>query len=341
MAEKDLSAKKLEDYSDVFADIYNTLLFRRQVLFPEQLRSGPTESIYTTDSREFHSQGRDILKRYHNQANLVISSFGIENQAYIDKNMPIRIMGYDVGTYQQQIHDRESVITPVITIVLNMTEKRWTAPKSLHGMLDIAPELAGYVQDYKIYVYDVAFLDDETIQSFNSDFGEIARFFKRRRLGQDPLSSGKVLEHPREIMEFISVFTQDRRYLNSVPHLENIQRKGGAATMCAVVDAILTEGMEKGIAQGMEKGIAQGLEKGIEQGIAQGIPQGIAQGIAQGETIQLISMICRKMKKGKNAVVIAEELDEETEVVERIYEVAKSFAPEYDAREIFKVLPSE
>ena len=72
MAEKDLSAKKLEDYSDVFADIYNTLLFRKQVLLPEQLRSGPTESIYKTDSRGFHSQGRDILKRYHNQANLVI-----------------------------------------------------------------------------------------------------------------------------------------------------------------------------------------------------------------------------------------------------------------------------
>ena len=129
------------------------------------------------------------------------------------------------------------------------------------------------------------------------------------------------LEHPREIMEFIAAFTQDRRYLKSVPHLEQVRREGGAATMCAVIDAILTEGMEKGIAQGVEKGIAQG--------------------IPQGETIKLISMICRKMKKGKNTVVIAEELDEEPETVERIYGVAKSFAPEYDAREIFKVLQPE
>lgn len=341
MAEKDLSAKKLEDYSEVFADIYNTLLFRKQVLLPEQLKSGPTESIYKTDSKKLHSQRRDILKRYHNQANLVISSFGIENQAYVDRIMPIRIMGYDVGTYQQQIHDKESAITPVITIVLNMTEKRWTAPKSLHEMLDITPELAGYVQDYKIHVFDIAFLDDETIQSFTSDFGEIARLFKRKRLGQDPLSSENALEHPREIMEFIAAFTQDRRYLNSVPHLEQVKREGGAATMCTVLDAILTEGMERGIAQGIEKGIAQGIEKGIEQGIPQGIAQGIAQGIPQGETIKLISMICRKMKKGKNAVVIAEELDEEPETVEQIYGVAKSFAPEYDAREIFKALQSE
>lgn len=329
MAEKDLSAKKLEDYSEVFADIYNTLLFQKKVLLPEQLRSGPTESIYKADSKGLHSQGRDILKRYRNQANLVISSFGIENQAYVDRTMPIRIMRYDVGTYQQQIYDRESVITPVITIVLNMTDKRWTAPKGLHEMLDIAPELAGYVQDYKIYVFDIAFLDDEVIQSFTSDFGEIARFFKKKRLGQNPLDSENVLEHPREIMEFISAFTQDKRYLDSVPYLENVRQEGGAATMCAVIDAILTEGMEKGIAQGIEKGIEQG------------IPQGIAQGIAQGETIKLISMICRKIKKGKDAVVIAEELDEEPLVVERIYGVAKSFAPEYDAREIYKVLQAE
>lgn len=55
MSGKDISAKKLEDYSEVFADIYNTLLFRKQVLLPERLRSGPTESIYKTDSKGFHS----------------------------------------------------------------------------------------------------------------------------------------------------------------------------------------------------------------------------------------------------------------------------------------------
>ena len=46
MAEKDLAEKKLEDYGDVFADIYNTLLFGKQLLVPEQLYTGATESIY-------------------------------------------------------------------------------------------------------------------------------------------------------------------------------------------------------------------------------------------------------------------------------------------------------
>lgn len=304
MAEKDLSAKKLEDYNEVFADIYNTLLFRKQVLLPERLKSGPTESVYKTDSKRFHSQGRDILKRYHNQTNLMISSFGIENQAYHDKTMPIRIMRYDVGTYQQQIYDGEAQMTPVITIVLNMTENRWTAPKSLHEMLDIVPELSEYVQDYKIFVFDIAFLDDETIQSFTSDFGEIARFFKSKRLGKDPMDSTTILQHPQEILEFISIFTKDRRYLDYTKHLE--KEEGGAVTMCEVLDAYIARGIE--------------------------------QGIPQGETRKLVSLVCRKLKKGKEENVIAEELEEELKLIKHICEIAETFAPEYDVVAICKAL---
>lgn len=250
MAEKDLASKKIEDYNEVFADIYNTLLFGEQVLVPDRLKSGSTESVYKTDNRDLNSQSRDILKQYHNEAHLVISSFGIENQASIDVNMPVRVMGYDVGTYRQQLHDENIVHTPVITIVLNMTEKRWNAAKSLHEMLDMDTRLAEYVQDYKIHVFDIAFLEDAIIDSFTSDFGEIARFFKKKRLGENPLTSRNVLRHPREIMEFISVFTQDDRYLQGMQHLENSREEGGAVTMCAVADALITKGRVEGKIEG-------------------------------------------------------------------------------------------
>lgn len=46
MAEKDLSSKKLEDYNDIFADIYNTLLFEREYIEPEWLE----------DSINFHTR---------------------------------------------------------------------------------------------------------------------------------------------------------------------------------------------------------------------------------------------------------------------------------------------
>ncbi|RKI41982.1 hypothetical protein D7V86_08535 [bacterium D16-51] len=254
MAKKDLISKKLEDYNDVFADIYNTLLFQSPTIIPEQLEAAPTESIYKTDTQDLNLQNRDILKKYQNNAHLAISFLGIENQASIDKYMPIRIMGYDAGTYKQQLKDKTRPIIPAITIVLNMADQKWNAAKSLHELLSIDKQLADYVQDYKIHVFDIAFLDDKIINSFTSDFKEVAKFFKKKRLGLNPLDSYNKLSHPREIMEFISVFTQDTRYSDSVQYLENLEEKGGVATMCAVADALISEGIRKGRLEGKLEG---------------------------------------------------------------------------------------
>ncbi|MBQ3165514.1 MAG: hypothetical protein IJC02_13480 [Lachnospiraceae bacterium] len=100
MAEKDLAEKKLEDYGDVFADIYNTLLFGKQLLVPEQLFAGSTESIYKSAKDQWKEQRRDTVKEYMNCVNLTIATLGIENQSTIDENEPIRVMGYDYGSYR-------------------------------------------------------------------------------------------------------------------------------------------------------------------------------------------------------------------------------------------------
>ena len=43
MADKDLAEKYLESFSDVFADIYNVLLFRKEILLEEGLEEGRKE----------------------------------------------------------------------------------------------------------------------------------------------------------------------------------------------------------------------------------------------------------------------------------------------------------
>ena len=68
------------------------------------------------------------------------------------------------------------------------------------------------------------------------------------------------------------------------------------------------------------------------------LEEGIEIGISQGEIQKLVSLVCRKLQKGKNAVIIAEELDEEPALINQIYEVAKTYAPDYDERKICKAL---
>lgn len=68
------------------------------------------------------------------------------------------------------------------------------------------------------------------------------------------------------------------------------------------------------------------------------IAKGIEQGIPQGETRKLVSLVCRKLKKGKEENVIAEELEEEPKRIKHICEIAETFAPDYDVIEICKAL---
>ena len=50
MAQKDMREKLLEDYNDVFSDIFNGLLFEENVIEQQYLKAGSTESIYKTEN---------------------------------------------------------------------------------------------------------------------------------------------------------------------------------------------------------------------------------------------------------------------------------------------------
>ena len=67
---------------------------------------------------------------------------------------------------------------PVITLVLHFgTKKRWDQPLSIKELLDIPDYLDAYVSDYRIHVFDIAWLTEEQLAQFESDFGIVANFF--------------------------------------------------------------------------------------------------------------------------------------------------------------------
>lgn len=70
----------------------------------------------------------------------------------------------------------------------------------------------------------------------------------------------------------------------------------------------------------------------------EGKAEGRAEGRTEGEIIKLIEQICRKIVKGKTIEEIALELEENTEVVGHVYNVAAGFAPDYNREKILMEL---
>ena len=53
---------------------------------------------------------------------------------------------------------------------------------------------------------------------------------------------------------------------------------------------------------------------------AQGLSQGLSQGISQGKAVECISMIIKKVEKNKTLNVIADEMEEEIEIIRPMYD---------------------
>jgi hypothetical protein len=159
MQEKDLIEKHLENYEDVFRDVINVLLFEgREVLRGEVLEQSVTQSYYSLEGH-IHGQDRDIAK-YWLSGKFRVAFLGIENQTRIDRYMPMRVMGYDGAVYRGQLAGKgKKKCYPVITLVLYFGyEKRWKKNIYLHECFDIPKGLVPYVNDYKINLFEIAFL---------------------------------------------------------------------------------------------------------------------------------------------------------------------------------------
>jgi len=245
MGQKDMTEKLLEAYNDVFADIYNVLVFKKDVIDENRLRDGTTESVYKAEDGVYREQRRDVMKTYLDEYQMELAFIGIDNQTTVDRYIPVRVLGYDYAKYRRQVDEKRFPLLPVITLVLNMSDRRWSGCKSLADIMKIPVEFEPFFQDYKVMVVDVAFLEDDVIERFQSDFKLVAKFFKNRRLGVEPLGDDSEIKHVTELIDFISVFANDIRYKKIQSNIEKMKEKGEKVNMCYVAQRLLDRGADR------------------------------------------------------------------------------------------------
>ena len=248
MAEKDITEKNLEALNDVFADIVNVLLFKgEQVINEKDLEADTTKSMFKADGK-IHEQERDVSKFWKN-GEIRISILGIENQTAQDSDMPLRVISYDGASYKQQLLDKKQKKRyPVATLVLYFgTEEKWYKEKHLYDCFEVPEKLKPFVNDYKINVFNIAFLSPKTISMFKSDFKIIAEYFRAKRLNQKYKGSKEKLKHANETLKMFSALTGDDSF--EKVYNEGNFKKGGI-TMCDVVERIRNDGRTEGRIEG-------------------------------------------------------------------------------------------
>lgn len=267
-SEKDIGEKTLFDAADVFADILNVLLFGgEEAVLPQDLVSTTRKSQIKIDGR-LHEQERDVSK-FWTKKGMYFALIGFENQTDADPLMPLRVVSYDGAEYKAQVIQKkagnqpdegEFHLYPVITLVLYFGKSRWKQPKTLKEVFDgLPPELEPYVSDYSINVFEISYLEPETVAKFKSDFRIVADYFVQIRKNKAYIPSDTEIRHVDEVLKLMSVLTGDARFEQEI---NDIREKGGVS-MCAVLDQFLERGMQQGIKQGIKQGKDEAIMKAI------------------------------------------------------------------------------
>ena len=258
MAGKDITEKTLIAYADMFADIVNALLFKgTQIIKPEDLVDQLPRSIYKADGK-IREIERDVLKSWiHNM--IRIACIGIENGTEPDVDMVLRVPAYNGAEYRAQLlkENRGNPRYPVVTLVLYFGYKnRWNAPKRLSDRLLIPDVLKPYVDDVKLNLFEIAYLSDEELGYFHSDFRVVADYFVQMQRNGDYVPGREELDHVEAVLQLLSVMTDDRRFEDVLNDSE--EPRGGVRTMCDVLDRVEAKGRVEGRIEGKIEGKIEG-----------------------------------------------------------------------------------
>ena len=138
--------------NEQFADLFNAVLFEgKQAIRPEELEDVDTEESSVLEHKDYAESiraSRDNIKvsKRSTAFGVELVMLGMESQEHIHYAMPMRIMGYDYGTYKKQYDSnakkyqtakgleedeylsgmkKTDRFTPVITMVVYYGEKPW------------------------------------------------------------------------------------------------------------------------------------------------------------------------------------------------------------------------
>ena len=146
-------------------------------------------------------------------------------------------------------------------------------------------------------MFEIAYLSDEQISRFTSDFQVVADYFAHRRVDREYRPTNpKRFDHANEVLKLLTAIAHDHRFE------EMINPKGGTPNdMCELLDRV----EQKGIAIGEQRGIIIGEQRGI------------------GTKAKADALAIREMLHVTDAALVAKIVNVETELVERWFEEAR------------------
>lgn len=291
----DIVVKNYWRNNEQFADFFNAVLFDgKEIIKADELEDIDTEESSILEHKDYaESIGavRDNVKIRKKSTiyNVELVILGMEGQERIHYAMPMRVMGYDYGTYKKQYDDnakkyknangmsRDEYMSkmkkmdkfiPVITIVVYYGENPWDGALSLHEMLNIPKEVEPFVNDYKMHLIEARKNNLKLHNINNIDLFNLLEIL----LNKDE----KLKETKEKAIQYASEHDVDKSVIMTVAGAANCKMDydmiagKGSVDMCTVFEETRFEGRLEGRLEGKLEGRAEEIiETGHEFGLSE------------------------------------------------------------------------
>ncbi len=280
MAEQDLREKHLFYYNEVFATLWNGLVFKRpkETIRADLLEDAPTEYVDIPKHAPL-KRVRDVMKYCRGRAGLNVALLGLENQTAEDASMIGRIMCYDALAYRHQLSQtpKGRKVLPVFTAVVYFGyNTRWNGARRLRDIVRLPGKWRRHFSDYRIRVIELAWLTDEEIEALSGDMKAIAVCLRKFRLKERDHWPDTEIEHIAEVLDLLGDITGNS-WFSAIK--DDYASHCGSVKMCEMFEKYNAELIAVGEKRGIERGKAEGKAEGIAEGIAIGEERGKFEGL--------------------------------------------------------------
>ena len=266
--------------NEQFADFFNAVLFEgKQVIQAEELEEVDTEESTIFEHREYAEslrESRDNVKirKRSSVYGIELVLLGMEGQEHIHYAMPMRIMGYDYGSYKKQYDSnakkyktaqgmetdeylsrmkKTDKLIPVITVVVYYGEKPWDGARRLHEMLDLPEEMKKYVNDYKMLLVE-ARKNELALHNLNNiDLFNLLEIFLNSNRPLNEIKN-RAIEYATEHHVDSSVIMTAAGAANCKLNYNQLKKRRDV-DMCTVFEATWEEGRAEGRTEGIVNAI--------------------------------------------------------------------------------------
>ena len=291
----DIVVKNYWRNNEQFADFFNAVLFDgKEIIKAAELEDIDTEESSILEHKDYAESigaARDNVKIRKKSTiyNVELVILGMEGQERIHYAMPMRVMGYDYGTYKKQYDDnakkyknangmsRDEYMSkmkkmdkfiPVITIVVYYGENPWDGALSLHEMLNIPKEVEPFVNDYKMHLIEARKNNLKLHNINNIDLFNLLEIL----LNKDE----KLKETKEKAIQYASEHDVDKSVIMTVAGAANCKMDYDmiagkeSVDMCTVFEETRFEGRLEGRLEGKLEGRAEEIiETGHEFGLSE------------------------------------------------------------------------